>query len=121
MAKVMSKAMLNAAIKGMFNSNSWEPTGEECTLEEFWNAAFPGLYAKAEETSEVVAVEFSDGIGLRIAVPIKGSSKPMQLKLSPKSELEEGDLVKTASIKGIMLGKLGQEDIMKFDGELVEE
>ena len=121
MAKVMSRAMLAAAQKAMFNSSEWTPTGEECTLKEFWDTAFPGLYAKAEEIAEIIAVEFSDGIGLRIAVPIKGSSKPMQLKLSPKSTLEEGDYVKTSSIKGIMLGKLGQEDIMKFDGEAIEE
>lgn len=120
MAKI-STMFLTAANKAMFNSSEWKPTGEEHSLKEYWDAVQPGLYKKIDgEVAQVTATTFSDGnVGLRITVPIKGGDT-IDLKLSGKSTLEEDDYVLVDTIKAVALRKVGQDDIVRFDGELFE-
>ena len=121
MAKISSSFMTGAS-KAEFNASTWEPTGEEHSLKEIWAVQHPGMYRKIKgDKAEVTATAFEDGnYGLRISIPVEGQNKPMELKLSGKSELEEGDFVAIDTIKGVALKK-GEATIVRFDGERVED
>lgn len=127
MKKNFSSSFLAAAQKAMFNSSEWKPVKDEdgnevkYTLEEIWEVTNPGLYKEiAGDTAEVTATEFNDGqIGLRITIPFKDGST-VELKLSGKSALEEGDKVKISSITGQELKKAGQDNILRYDAEKAE-
>lgn len=118
MAK-LSSGFIAAATKAMFNSSEWKPFGEKFTLKEIWDITNPGLYDQIDgDTAEVTATEFADGeISLRLTVPFKDGSS-IELKLSGKSDLEEGDKVKVSSIKGQELHKVGSDPIVRYDGEV---
>ena len=45
----------------------------------------------------------------------------VELNLSPQSDLTEDDEVAISSITGQLLRKAGQDDIIKYDGELYED
>ena len=121
MAKI-SASFLAAATKAMFNPSEWRPVGEKVSLKDYWEAVYPGLYGRIDgDEAEITATEFADGqVGLRIAVPIKDSD-PIELKLSGKSTLEEGDVVKISSLVGQELHKVGSDPIVRWDGEAVDE
>lgn len=118
---MFSATFLVAAKKSVFNSSEWKPFGPSYTLKEIWDVTDPGLYDQIDgDTAEVTATEFADGqIGLRITVPFKDGSS-IELKLSGKSDLEEGDKVKVSTIKGQELHKAGQDPIVRYDAELAE-
>lgn len=115
------QALLAAVAKSMFNSSEWTPKGDPFTLEELWDVTNPGLYKEIKgDTAEVTATTFADGqVGLRITVPFKNGTN-LDLKLSGRSTLEEGDIVSIESIKAQLLSKVGQDDIMRYDAEAVE-
>ena len=100
MAK-LTTTFLAAAAKSMFNSSEWRPFGEKFSLKDIWDVTNPGLYDQIDgDTAEVTATEFADGqVGLRISVPFKDGTN-IELKLSGRSELEEGDLVLISTITG---------------------
>ena len=120
MAK-LSQSFVTAAGKAMFNSSEWKPFGDKFSLKDIWDVTNPGLYEEINgDEAEVTATEFSDGqIGLRITVPFKDGTS-IELKLSGKSELEEGDKVKVSTITGQELHKVGQDPIVRYDGEVAE-
>lgn len=115
----LSASFVAAAQKSVFNSSEWKPFGEKYTLKEIWSVTNPGLYDEIDgDVAEVTATEFSDGqIGYRITVPFKDGST-LDLKLSGKSDLEEGDKVKIESITGQELHKVGSDPIVRYDAEL---
>lgn len=121
----MSKATFSASFiaaeaSSTFNSSSWTPVGEAYSLEDIWAETHPGLYENIKgDTAEVTATNFTDGVGLRINVPFKDGSS-LELKLSGKSNLEEGDKVLISSITGQELKKVGSKNIVRYDGELAE-
>lgn len=109
---------LQAVAKSTFNSSEWKPTGERYSLKDVWAVTNPGLYKEIDgDVAEVTATEFADGqVGLRITVPFKDGSS-LELKLSGKSELDEGDKVKIDSITCQQLTKVGSDPIVRYDGE----
>lgn len=115
----ISKSFLAAASNAEFNPSTWTPVeGEVHSLKEIWDAQHPGLYDQIDgDTAPVTATEFENGIGKRITISFKNGST-MDLKLSGKSVLEEGDEVKIDTIKGQLLRKIGQDDILRYDAEL---
>lgn len=121
MAK-FSASFFSAVSNSMFNGSQWQPYGEEYPLKDIWAETNPGLYENIEgDTAEVTATDFADGkISLRITVPFKDGTS-VQLKLSGRSELEEGDIVKIDSIKGQELHKAGSNPIVRYDAELAEK
>ena len=121
MATIFGKSFLNAVSNSQFNSSEWKPFGEKYTLKEVWEVTNPGAWEQINgDTAEVTATEFADGqIGLRISVPFKDGSN-IELKLSGKSALEEGDRVKIASITCQELHKMGSDPIVRYDGEVAE-
>lgn len=120
MAK-FNQGFVSAVSKSMFNSSEWKPVGEKYSLKEIWDATNPGLYDQIDgTTAEVTLTEFADGqTGYRITVPFKDGSQ-VELKLSGKSTLEEGDIVKIDSITGQELRKVGQDPIVRFDAVIAE-
>lgn len=108
-----------AATKSMFNSSEWKPFGEKYSLKDIWEETNPGLYDQiAGDTAEVTATEFQDGsISLRITVPFKDNTS-VELKLSGRSTLVEGDIVKIDSITGQELRKAGSNPIVRYDAEV---
>ena len=118
MATIFGKSFLVAVSNSQFNPSEWKPFGEKYSLKEVWDVTSPGSYEQiAGDTAEVTATEFADGgIGLRISVPFKDGST-VELKLSGRSELEEGDKVKIDSITCQELHKLGNDPIVRYDGE----
>lgn len=111
-------------IKDEFSQNYslWEPFGEKYTLREVWSVTNPGLYEQINgDEAEVTVITFSDGkIGLRITVPfIDGSS--IDLKLSCKSDLIEGDKVKVDTITCQEFHKEGQHPIVRYDGIPIDD
>lgn len=121
MATKISPLFLMAAQKAMFNASNWQPVGDSHSLKEIWDAQGIDFGSIDGDTADVTSTEFSDGnIGLRISVPFKDGSV-VELKLSGKSDLEEGDKVKISSIRGQELHKAGSEPIVRYDGEAVED
>ena len=120
MAKI-SASFVAAAQKSMFNSSEWKPFGEKFSLKDIWDVTNPGLYDNVEgDVAEVTATEFADGqVGLRINVPFKDGTS-IELKLSGRSDLEEGDKVKISSITGQELHKVGSDPIVRYDGTVAE-
>lgn len=122
MAKVMlSAAFVNAAQKSMFNPSEWVPFGNPYTLKDIWSVTNPGLYEEIDgELAEVTSTSFDNGdVAYRLTIPFKNGSS-VDLKLSSKSDLVEGDKVRIDSIKGQELHKVGQDPIVRYDGELAE-
>lgn len=115
----LSRSFMAAAAKATFNSSEWKPFGEKYSLKDIWKVTNPGLYDQiAGDTAEVTATEFRDGsISLRITVPFKDGSS-LELKLSGKSTLVEGDTVKIDSIVGQELHKVGGDPIVRYDAEV---
>lgn len=118
MSKVnLSATFITAASKSMFNASGWQPVGEAYSLKDIWEAQDIDYSAIDGDVAKVTATNFADGnVGLRISVPFKDGTK-VELKLSGKSTLEEGDKVKISSITGQELHKAGSEPIVRFDGE----
>lgn len=115
-----SASFLAAEAKSTFNGSSWTPVREAYSLKDIWEETHPGLYSQIDgDTAEVTATEFKDGVGLRIEVPFKDGTS-LELKLSGKSNLEEGDKVAISSITGQELKKIGSENIVRYDGRRVE-
>lgn len=123
MANVMfSESFLKAAGKSFFNASEWTPVGEAFSLKDIWAVTNPSGWsqlADGDDTeAEVILQEFSDGSeAMRLRIPFKDGST-VDLKLSGRSKLEEGDKVKVTTIKGQELRKMGQENILRYDGEL---
>lgn len=116
----LSKSFLSAATKAMFNSNEWAPVGDPVNLKSIWAEACPGLYESIDgDTAPVIGHTFSDGsVAYSIAVPLKGRNAPVELRLSPKCDLTEGDFVKVQSIVGQELSKAGQSNIVRYSADL---
>ena len=118
----LTASFLSAAKKAMFNPNSWKPVGDPVPLKEIWDAMSPGMYEEIEgDVATVTSVTFEDGnTAYRISIPMKGGDA-VELNLSPQSDLTEDDEVAISSITGQLLRKAGQDDIIKYDGELYED
>ena len=118
----LTASFLSAAKKAMFNPNSWKPVGEPVSLKEIWDAMSPGMYEEIDgDVATVTSVTFDDGnTAYRISIPMKGGDA-VELNLSPQSDLTEDDEVDISSITGQLLRKAGQDDIIKYDGELYED
>ena len=118
----LTASFLSAAKKAMFNPNSWKPVGDPVPLKEIWDAMSPGMYEEIEgDVATVTSVTFEDGnTAYRISIPMKGGDA-VELNLSPQSDLTEDDEVDISSITGQLLRKAGQDDIIKYDGELYED
>ena len=118
----LTASFLSAAKKAMFNPNSWKPVGEPVSLKEIWDAMSPGMNEEIDgDIATVTSVTFDDGnTAYRISIPMKGGDA-VELNLSPQSDLTEDDEVAISSITGQLLRKAGQDDIIKYDGELYEE
>lgn len=123
---LISKSMI-ASSQAVFNPNSWERVtdaqGNEVpavSLKDLWAASMPGLYNKIDGTKACVTMTVfpSGDTALRIAVPIK-DGKPIELPLSGKSELEEGDEVTIDSIVAFELAKAGSKPITRYDAVAV--
>lgn len=116
-----SQSLVSAGLKAMFNSSEWTPTGDPFTLKDFLDVISPDTYANIEgNTAEVITRDFEDGsYSKRIKLSMKDGSA-LELKLSGKSDLDEGDLVDISSITGQELRKIGQDNIVRFDGKLAE-
>ena len=114
-----SASFLAAAQKSVFNPSEWKVFGPSYTLKEVWDATQPGLYDQIDgDKATVTATAFADGqIGYRITVPFKDGSS-IDLKLSGKSDLTEGDEVLVSSITAQELHKAGQDPIVRYDGKL---
>ena len=82
----------------------------------------PGMYEEIDgDVATVTSVTFDDGnTAYRISIPMKGGDA-VELNLSPQSDLTEDDEVAISSITGQLLRKAGQDDIIKYDGELYED
>ena len=119
----MSQSLIAAEAKSVFNANGWDPVDEPWPLKELWAVTRPGVYEKiVGDKAPVTLTTFEDGsIGKRISITIKGQSKPIELKVSSKSDLEEGDYVRISTITGQELSKIGSDNILRYDGELFEE
>lgn len=122
----ISSSMIAASQK-VFNPNAWERVTDKegnevppVSLKDLWAASMPGLYGKIDgDTAAVTLTVFPSGdTALRLAVPIKGG-KPIELPLSGKSELEEGDEVSIDSIIAFELVKAGSEPITRYDAVAV--
>ena len=118
----ITASFLSAAKKAMFNPNSWKPVGDPVSLKEIWDAMSPGMYEEIDgDVATVTSVTFDDGnTAYRISIPMKGGDA-VELNLSPQSDLTEDDEVDISSITGQLLRKAGQDDIIKYDGELYED
>lgn len=118
----LTASFLSAAKKAMFNPNSWKPVGDPVSLKEIWDAMSPGMYEEIDgDVATVTSVTFEDGnTAYRISIPMKGGDA-VELNLSPQSDLTEDDEVAISSITGQLLRKAGQDDIIKYDGELYED
>ena len=118
----LTASFLSAAKKAMFNPNSWKPVGDPVSLKEIWDAMSPGMYEEIEgDVATVTSVTFEDGnTAYRISIPMKGGDA-VELNLSPQSDLTEDDEVAISSITGQLLRKAGQDDIIKYDGDLYED
>ena len=118
----LTASFLSAAKKAMFNPNSWKPVGDPVSLKEIWDAMSPGMYEEIDgDVATVTSVTFEDGnTAYRISTPMKGGDA-VELNLSPQSDLTEDDEVAISSITGQLLRKAGQDDIIKYDGELYED
>lgn len=118
----LTASFLSAAKKAMFNPNSWKPVGDPVSLKEIWDAMSPGMYEEIDgDVATVTSVTFDDGnTAYRISIPMKGGDA-VELNLSPQSDLTEDDEVDISSITGQLLRKAGQDDIIKYDGELYED
>ena len=118
----LTASFLSAAKKAMFNPNSWKPVGDPVPLKEIWDAMSPGMYEEIDgNVATVTSVTFEDGnTAYRISIPMKGGDA-VELNLSPQSDLTEDDEVDISSITGQLLRKAGQDDIIKYDGELYED
>ena len=117
----LSASFVAAAAKSMFNPSEWKPFGEKFNLKDIWAVTNPGLYDQIDgDKAEVTSTEFADGqTGLRITVPFKDGTS-IDLKLSGRSDLEEGDEVLISSITGQELHKVGSDPIVRYDGEVAE-
>ena len=118
----LTASFLSAAKKAMFNPNSWKPVGDPVSLKEIWDAMSPGMYEEIDgDVATVTSVTFEDGnTAYRISIPMKGGDA-VELNLSPQSDLTEDDEVDISSITGQLLRKAGQDDIIKYDGDLYED
>lgn len=121
MARKIDNRFIIASRKATFNPSEWRPEGDPISLEELWEMENPGLFESIEGPAEVTSTQFKDGsIAYRLTVPFKNGST-IDLKLSPKSELEIGDRVNCDTITATLLTKVGQDDIVRFDGEPLDE
>lgn len=114
----LSSAFLQAEKKSTFNGSEWTPDGEAVGLKDLWGITKPGVYDTIDgDLGEVICVRFTDNqVGYRIRIPFKNGSH-IDLKLSSRTDLTEGDKVKISSIKAQLLTKVGEDPILKYDGE----
>jgi len=115
----ISNAFLSVEDQSLFNSSEWKPVpGEQHSLKDIWAVKHPGMYDQIDgDTAAVTCTQFESGIGKRLTISFKDGST-IDLKLSGRSNLSEGDEVKVDTIKGQLLRKLGQKDIIRYDAEL---
>ena len=113
----INSLFLQAAGRATFNPNSWVPQGDPVSLESLWNLMYPGYYEKIDHI-ERVDVQFSDGIGKKLRVYLQGG-QTLDLACSERSMLTPGQYVDKTTVTGQMLTKLGQPNIVKFDGVAV--
>jgi len=120
MAKKIALSLV-AVTNAMFNASEWKPFGEKYTLKEVWDETNPGLYDQIDgNEAEVTATTFQDGqTGLRITIPFKDGSN-IELKLSGRSDLDEGDKVLIDTIWCQELHKVGSDPIVRFDGKIAD-
>lgn len=117
--KKFSASFIKAEAQSTFNKSSWTPVGKTYTLKEVWDELHPGQYDQiASSTAKVIAVEFEDGISLRIAIPIKDGST-IELKVG-KCSLEEDDIVSIGSITAQELAKSGKKNIVRYSAIAVK-
>lgn len=94
---------------------------EAFSLKDIWDYEYPyeDKYEQIDgDVAEVVSIEPEEGGRfLRIRIPLKDGSSE-ELKLSPLSDLEEGDKVDVSTIVGQEFHKKGSSPIVRYDGEL---
>lgn len=117
MAKVFGSSFLAGVQKSQFNKSEWRPYGEAYPLKEVWEVTDPGAYEAIDgDTATVTTTTFEDGsTSDRITIQFKDGSS-IDLKLSGRSTLVEGDKVKIGSITAQELRKFGQDPIVRYDG-----
>lgn len=125
MTTIISSAFLRAAKKAQYSNQEWREE-ETISLHDYWDAASPGLWEKIDgNIAEVICKEFTSKttgevkLALKLSVPLK-SGATVELSLSSKSILEEGDEVPIDSIKGTRFSMEGKEDIVRYDGDVIE-
>lgn len=112
----VSQSLLQAEATSFFNSSEWKAVGKPVSLEDIWAEKHPGLFDEIDGDAEVTATEFPDGsVGMRLTVHFKDGGS-VELKLSSKSELEEGDMVDPNTITIQELHKAGEKPIARYDG-----
>lgn len=107
-----------AESRSTFNASSWKPVGEEYSLKDVWASLHPDWWEQIDgEYADIISTTFQDGnVALKIEVPFKDGSS-IQLKLSGRSTLKEGDRVKVSSITAQELTKAGQDPIVRYDAK----
>lgn len=101
----------------------WKSFGEEYSLKEIWAAKSPGLYGQIEgNEADVISVQFADGSeSYRLLIPLENGGH-IEIKLSERSNLDEGDKVKISTITGQDNYKSGYRNVisvLRYDGELM--
>lgn len=115
----LNQKFLVAAKAAMFNPSTWTPIGEKVPVKDLWAATNPGLFEQVDHV-ECVLTTFPDGsVAKRLRVYLKNGQN-FELKCSLVSTLEVGDLVDVNTIYAQELTKLGQDNIVRFDGEALE-
>lgn len=112
----LSMLFIQAAERATFNSSKWTPQ-ESTSLKKLWGISMPGSYENIQQC-ECVMVPFDGGYGKKIRVTMKNGGQ-LDLACSGTSLLEEGELVDPATITATRLTKLGQKDIVRFDGQAI--
>lgn len=110
----LSTLFIQAAQKATFNPSTWTPQ-ESASLEKLWSITQPGSFENIDHC-ECVLVPFDGSFGKKIRVYMKNGGQ-QDLACSGKSILEEGELVNPKTIMATRLTKLGQKDIVRFDGQ----
>jgi hypothetical protein len=98
--------------------NIWRPYEDTYSLKEIWDITLPGRYEEIDgDVAEVIGIDlFSGKRALRISIPFTDGSS-VSLKLSPLSNLKEGDKVLVSSIKGQEYHKNECNPIICYNGK----
>lgn len=117
----VGSARYKAAASGsFFNAATWTPVGEPIGYPDYLEAIKPGLSKMVDgNIGEVVTMEFDNGLSDRLVIPLKGGSQ-VELRLSGKSNLVDGDQVDITKVTGQLLEKAGSKDIVRYDAPALE-